>query len=201
MAVAPENRVLSFGVFKWSSYSSTYLPEWVNTHIYIHIHMLSGPGERVIRRFVLASTCVCASVPFSAASPELANEASWGALVFNTRGARHIITRTVNILHTRKSPPMYYVMQLLWLFFFLHIYSWWSSIRYRIYIYIIFFKAYCCKRTFTCWMMCGLSAPCCLVWISHVTSGHPVCTKTTCPAATGFSFSYRHHIAPVHTTG
>uniref|UniRef100_A0A8C7HPE6 Muskelin 1, intracellular mediator containing kelch motifs n=1 Tax=Oncorhynchus kisutch TaxID=8019 RepID=A0A8C7HPE6_ONCKI len=27
MAVVPENRVLSFSVFKWSSYSSTYLPE------------------------------------------------------------------------------------------------------------------------------------------------------------------------------
>lgn len=27
MAVAPESRVLTFSVFKWSSYSSTYLPE------------------------------------------------------------------------------------------------------------------------------------------------------------------------------
>ncbi|XP_010771393.1 muskelin-like [Notothenia coriiceps] len=27
MAVVPESRVLTFGVFKWSSYSSTYLPE------------------------------------------------------------------------------------------------------------------------------------------------------------------------------
>lgn len=30
MAVAPESRVLTFSVFKWSSYSSTYLPEWVS---------------------------------------------------------------------------------------------------------------------------------------------------------------------------
>lgn len=29
MAVVPESRVLTFSVFKWSSYSSTYLPEWV----------------------------------------------------------------------------------------------------------------------------------------------------------------------------
>lgn len=29
MAAAPESRVLTFSVFKWSSYSSTYLPEWV----------------------------------------------------------------------------------------------------------------------------------------------------------------------------
>lgn len=27
MAVVPESRVLTFSVFKWSSYSSTYLPE------------------------------------------------------------------------------------------------------------------------------------------------------------------------------
>lgn len=32
MAVAPDSRVLSYSVYKWSSYSSTYLPEWV-THI------------------------------------------------------------------------------------------------------------------------------------------------------------------------
>lgn len=38
MAVVPESRVLTFSVFKWSSYSSTYLPEWV-------VHTLGGPVQ------------------------------------------------------------------------------------------------------------------------------------------------------------
>ena len=47
MAVVPENRVLSFSVFKWSSYSSTYLPEWVvhmktNTfYVFVSVVVLS----------------------------------------------------------------------------------------------------------------------------------------------------------------
>jgi len=84
--------------------------------------MLSEPGERVIRRFVLASTCVCASVPSSAASPELANELA-GVRWFFTPAAPVTSSRThVNILHQEVTTNVL-CHAITMIVFFLHIYS------------------------------------------------------------------------------
>lgn len=58
MAAVPENRALSYGVFKWSSYSSTYLPEWV-------VHRTAPPFYRsagVCVREDFKRFCLCITV-------------------------------------------------------------------------------------------------------------------------------------------